>query len=649
MANKLTHLSLPLCAPDVAPAPAAVARRLVTRQSAGTKPDVTIRLQPSVGDRVAYLALGPTKEGGTRQWKLVVGVRITNNEPQDIALTGVRFTFPSSQVPEAVMYRPDLVTDPIPPGQSAWWSSGVVGVPNTKESKYNAVYHDLPAPAGVRIHLQFAGYTQEIAITAPLVRHEAPVAGKGYRFPFSARDLAPGEWFTTSARHWANGGASGTQIFAHDISVVGVRADGSFSRLVENGRDDRNADYRIHGLPVRAMADGVVIDVDDGMAENTPPGFPDPAPAKKGGNVVRVRHGTDIMRYCHFQPGTIPAAVVKDATVKAGQVLGLCGNTGNSSAPHLHIECTEEGLGLQPMPLRDTWVIDEPDLTSERTGPWALLAGEGIPLEPVLIWPAPTKPGWYPPEWGEVSQTAMPAAQYQRWAKRAFDSHYRPEWVDAYEVGGQTFFNALYRWDDKRTPWISRHGLTAAEYQASFTEQTGKGFRLSNLTSYVEAGRIRYACIFEKKAGPAWIAYHGRTHAQHLAEVARLDKDGFGPVNVSVVSINGERSYAAFFEKDDGTSWRLHTALTPAQYEAKWEEEWKAGRRVTYLSAYQHDGGVRFSAVFRTSSANPAGRHDLSVAQLGARIDEHVRAGRLTRCVAGYAVGGQARFGAVWR
>lgn len=145
---------------------------------------MTIRLQPSVGDRVVYLALGPTNEGGTRQWKLVVGVRITNNEPQDIALTGVRFTFPSSQVPEAVMYRPDLVTDPIPPGQSAWWSSGVVGIPNTKESKYNAVNHDLPAPAGVRIHLQFAGYTQEIAIAAPLVRHEAPVAGKGYRFPF---------------------------------------------------------------------------------------------------------------------------------------------------------------------------------------------------------------------------------------------------------------------------------------------------------------------------------------------------------------------------------------------------------------------------------------------------------------------------------
>ncbi len=219
--------------------------------------------------------------------------------------------------------------------------------------------------------------------------------------------------------------------------------------------------------------------------------------------MVRVRHGTDILRYCHLQPGTIPAAVMKDATVKAGQVLGLCGNTGNSSAPHLHIECTEEGLGVQPMPLRDTWVFDEPDLTSERTGPWALLAGEGIPLEPVLIWPAPTKPDWYPPEWGEVSQAAMPAAQYQRWAKRAFDSRYRPGWVDAYEVGGQTFFSALYRWDDTRTPWISRHGLTAAECQAFFTERTGKGFRLSNLTLYVEAGRIRYACIFEKTAGPA--------------------------------------------------------------------------------------------------------------------------------------------------
>ncbi len=43
--------------------------------------------------------------------------------------------------------------------------------------------------------------------------------------------------------------------------------------------------------------------------------------------------------------------VTVDATVTAGQVIGLSGNSGRSSAPHLHFEIRQRGVSLDPMTL----------------------------------------------------------------------------------------------------------------------------------------------------------------------------------------------------------------------------------------------------------------------------------------------------------
>lgn len=40
--------------------------------------------------------------------------------------------------------------------------------------------------------------------------------------------------------------------------------------------------------------------------------------------------------YAHLQPGKI--RVKRGQTLKRGAVLGLCGNSGNSSEPHLHFQ-----------------------------------------------------------------------------------------------------------------------------------------------------------------------------------------------------------------------------------------------------------------------------------------------------------------------
>jgi hypothetical protein len=49
--------------------------------------------------------------------------------------------------------------------------------------------------------------------------------------------------------------------------------------------------------------------------------------------------------------------------------------------------------------------------------------------------------------------------------------------------------------------WRAVHGLTSAQYQQTFNELVGQGFRLVQVSGYEVGGADRYAAIFEKRDG----------------------------------------------------------------------------------------------------------------------------------------------------
>ncbi|MBN1765893.1 MAG: peptidoglycan DD-metalloendopeptidase family protein [Sedimentisphaerales bacterium] len=93
-----------------------------------------------------------------------------------------------------------------------------------------------------------------------------------------------------------------------------------------------NEDYYAFGRDILAPADGVVTDVIRGVRDNTP-GSMNPYSAL--GNTVMIRHrDNEISVLAHLQQNSIQ--VKPGDTVRAGQIIGRCGNSGNSSEPHLH-------------------------------------------------------------------------------------------------------------------------------------------------------------------------------------------------------------------------------------------------------------------------------------------------------------------------
>ncbi|HEY4777118.1 MAG TPA: M23 family metallopeptidase [Candidatus Acidoferrales bacterium] len=101
-----------------------------------------------------------------------------------------------------------------------------------------------------------------------------------------------------------------------------------------------NKNYRAYGHEIHAVADGIVTETKDGLPQNTPGAKSLAIPITLetiGGNHVITDMGNGLYAfYAHMQPGTLRVKV--GDKVHRGQVLGLLGNTGNSSEPHLHFD-----------------------------------------------------------------------------------------------------------------------------------------------------------------------------------------------------------------------------------------------------------------------------------------------------------------------
>ena len=91
--------------------------------------------------------------------------------------------------------------------------------PNVPNNVWNVVYLPAPAPPQIKVSVSCSGFSLPASVTLDLAPYTSPTPAGAFLFPFSAADLAKGEYAVTSAQHWANGGAFGTQIFAHDISI----------------------------------------------------------------------------------------------------------------------------------------------------------------------------------------------------------------------------------------------------------------------------------------------------------------------------------------------------------------------------------------------------------------------------------------------
>ncbi|HRO58545.1 MAG TPA: M23 family metallopeptidase [Burkholderiaceae bacterium] len=149
---------------------------------------------------------------------------------------------------------------------------------------------------------------------------------------------------------------NGAVHFAQRFAIDWIRMNAQ-GRTVD-GDDTDVHNYTAYAAEVIAVADGTVVDVVDDLDDQTPPKLPDPATItlqNVDGNHVTLDLGQGRYAfYAHLKKNSV--AVRVGDRVTRGQVLGEVGNTGNTSAPHLHFHVMDSPsvLGSSGLP----YVID---------------------------------------------------------------------------------------------------------------------------------------------------------------------------------------------------------------------------------------------------------------------------------------------------
>jgi hypothetical protein len=235
-----------------------------------------------------------------------------------------------------------------------------------------------------------------------------------------------------------------------------------------------------------------------------------------------------------------------------------------------------------------------------------------------------------------VARHGLTSAQYQAAFDQFVSQGYRLVDVSGYEVNGQARYAAI--WDKSSgSAWVARHGLTSAQYQAAFDQFVGQGYRLIKVSGYTVNGQDRYTAIWDKSNSPAWVARHGLTSAQYQAAFDQFVSQGYRLVDVSGYEVNGQARYAAIWDKSSGSAWVARHGLTSAQYQSNFDQLVKQGYRLVKVSGYTVNGQARYAAIWDKSNS-PAwvARHGLTSAHYQATFDQLVKQGYRLVDVSGY-------------
>ncbi len=233
--------------------------------------------------------------------------------------------------------------------------------------------HRLQLSSGKQLLEETGGETAVLKETPVVI--QAPLRGEGW---------IAADGCCESTRHLrallpVKGRLVTAQRFAIDWEKMGEQ------KTIFQGDPQKVESYFCYGQSIFAVADGKVVQTQDGLNNQIPGKLPEGIKAEEadGNHVIQEIAPAHYALYAHMIPGSVK--VKTGEMLKSGQVIGLVGNSGNSSAPHLHFHVMDgpSALGSNGLP----YVLAQFESKEKTPGTAAFDAAEAkgapVPLLPV--------------------------------------------------------------------------------------------------------------------------------------------------------------------------------------------------------------------------------------------------------------------------
>jgi CubicO group peptidase (beta-lactamase class C family) len=250
------------------------------------------------------------------------------------------------------------------------------------------------------------------------------------------------------------------------------------------------------------------------------------------------------------------------------------------------------------------------------------------------------------PRW--AAHHNLSGAEYQARFDELVGQGFRLIDVSGYEVAGQARFSGI--WEQSDGPaFVARHGISGADYQATFDSLVPDGFRPVRVNGFGVGGTELFCAIFEQKPGPAFIARHGISAADYQAQFDEAGSQGFRLVDVSGYEVNGEPRYTGIWEQEGGPALQARHGISAAAYQAAFDSLNAQGYRLIRVSGFEDNGTDHYAAIWEQASNSPwQARHGVPLDEYQEVFDDLRLQGYRPLQEVGYAAGGVTRFASIW-
>jgi len=296
----------------------------------------------------------PTVTHGGGQTILPYELHITNLTTQPFTITRLEVVDEDNSAVIATLADSALATAitrvgvRLPPAERAHVAAGLRAV----------VYMWVPVTGAPPRAIRHRVTTKPDSGTASTTVLETPAVPVSSDMVVIAPPLRGGPWLAANGPSAESGHRRamiplfGSYHIAQRFAIDWVKLDAN--NKTYSGDSLKNNSYYAYGNDALAVADGIVTEVKDSIPENVPGvnsrAVPITLETVGGNHVIVDIGGGHYAFYAHLQPGSI--RVKRGDRVKRGQVLGLVGNTGNSTEPHLHFHVSDASspLGSEGIP-----------------------------------------------------------------------------------------------------------------------------------------------------------------------------------------------------------------------------------------------------------------------------------------------------------
>ena len=202
------------------------------------------------------------------------------------------------------------------------------------------------------------------------------------------------------------------------------------------------------------------------------------------------------------------------------------------------------------------------------------LSGQGFRMIALSVYGSPSD-ARYNAVWVQRQGGAWSAfhgvrdADYQGRFNQAVASGRAPVLVSATGAGSSAIFAATFE-AGIPGPWMARHGLDRAGFEAANNQAMLGGMALRSMTVYGVAASPRYAAVWH--ARPAGVLLHLRALETSADYQAVFDAEASLPFfRLRVVSVTEDHRLAAAFSNDNVGRWVARHGLTAAAYQREFD------------------------------------------------------------------------------